>query len=135
MIKRSLSCAWVAMLLCASPVAFAADCTEGSQNADKCLAQLEELDLQLKQAYQAEEQRVSTLYGKDYGGIEGDGYAKYAIEALRAEADAWRKYRGAKCHYESYLDGMSLNYTGAIAAACEVNETQIRIQQVEARAK
>lgn len=125
----------VGALVSTSFGAAAADCQDGSPRPEECIAQLKTLERELAQLQQDEERRVRTLYSEEYGGAAGDGYAKEAVAAIRAEVRAWRKHRVAKCRYESLRDGMSLQYADAVAVACEVEETRLRIRQLKERNK
>ncbi len=107
----------------------AADCQDGSPRPDKCLAELRSIEAKLSRVHAQEERRLASLFAgrEEYEGSR----VKEAVAAFRAEAAAWRRHRSAKCRLEALRDGMSVQYLESVTAACEVSESESRLQQLK----
>ena len=109
------------------------DCPGGSLDVSGCKRDLAVAERRLAAASAKTEERLRETYGAGYGGAEGLGYVREAIDTLRASNRAWRQFRDKECWFLALNDGMNMSpdYASPVAEACKVERTVERAKWLE----
>ena len=123
----------VAPLLALATSAISSECPGGSPSATACLREKAILEQKLEHAYEAKERSLEKQFPPGYGGIEGDGYLREAIQSFRATNSAWLKLRDTECWFQALNDGMNLSpdYASVVSEACKVERTRDRLKSFQ----
>lgn len=107
----------------------AASAGHGKTGADAASERLEQLEARL-----AERQaQIEVLVPKAYASyLDGDpDYVTDLLEDVRAAGFAWATYRDTHCRTDPMLQGMSRRASIALAEACRVEKTEVRLLEMQ----